>query len=345
MIKGFFLFLFRFIRAFFLGILLLAFLGAGMVFGSFYLLDYMIQGKEVVVPNIIGMSETQAIRTLIENDLTLDRDIERPHDEETPPGIVIDQQPYPGSMVKAGRPIRLTISAGPRRMVIPDVVGQEASNLMAIIRGTGLEIGQRAQASHAEMPEGVIIAQDPPSGEQIVEAKQINVLISSGPPITTYVMPNYIGMPKEEVIQDIVRLQPLLLPQENLITEPVTDPQLWGKVLQQRPEPGAQIRDGDPVQLWVGEASAPLGEGRMEHVTFENLGGLPLSDLAIIIWDDRAQLTQQPVVQPVEIEPQATEYSEWILLYGDALVELGWIRDRSPVLRYEQLSQALYTAN
>lgn len=243
-----FRFIYRFVNALVIMIVALSLLGMGMLFGSFYLLDLLVKGEEIETPRVVYMPESDAIKRLVEHGLFPDP-IDYVTSDYTPPGVVVDQRPFPGSRVKKGRRVALTVSSGPQRVQIPNLVGRSEADLMYDLRGAGLEPGLIARVHHSEAPVGRIISQFPPSGPQVVQARRVNALISLGPPIQSFVMPNYVGETVEEARRQILR-QPFLF--DELIEVPTSNPSDWNRVIRQRPEPGARISEEDAVALTIG---------------------------------------------------------------------------------------------
>ena len=87
-------------------ILVAAFLlSAGMV------LYLALKGKEVAVPNLVGKSEGEAEKLLAAEGLRL-RIRNRTTDEKIQANLISDQLPNPGTNVKAGQGVSVTVSTG-----------------------------------------------------------------------------------------------------------------------------------------------------------------------------------------------------------------------------------------
>jgi hypothetical protein len=70
--------------------------------------------KSVVVPNLVGMTQAEALHRLGGFSLPLPLIPRRPvHSNTVPAGHIIEQSPAPGTLVKAGTGVRILVSTGP----------------------------------------------------------------------------------------------------------------------------------------------------------------------------------------------------------------------------------------
>ncbi|MFN0083921.1 MAG: PASTA domain-containing protein [Blastocatellia bacterium] len=69
------------------------------------------RGRTVEVPNILGKPESDAEDGLQDRGLRM-RVINRAHNDKAEPNTVMDQSPAPGTTVKTGQLVRVSISLG-----------------------------------------------------------------------------------------------------------------------------------------------------------------------------------------------------------------------------------------
>jgi beta-lactam-binding protein with PASTA domain len=91
------------------------------------------------VPDVKGLSYEQALDVLAEADLlaVLSDSI---FNNETQPGLVMDQMPKSSSTVKPGRAVYLTINAySPRTVTVPNLTDMSLRQAQSIIEGLGIK--------------------------------------------------------------------------------------------------------------------------------------------------------------------------------------------------------------
>ncbi|HTR27487.1 MAG TPA: PASTA domain-containing protein [Terriglobales bacterium] len=163
---------------------------------------FAIHGREVVVPNVVGMSPADADRA--GSPLGLQLIVEREfYSADVPEGRIINQMPLSGTKVRRGWSIRVARSLGPQRVSIPDVIGESERAAEVNIRRRGLALGSTAElafsANSPSIPSNAlpdqVISQNPPANASGVSAPRINLLVASGTEPAVYVMPNLTGQP------------------------------------------------------------------------------------------------------------------------------------------------------
>lgn len=309
-------------------VMFLIVMGVGMGLGGFYLLDYLIKGETVETPRVIGMSKARAIETLTEAELMVSLPIEEVIDEETPPGIVIEQKPFPGSKVKKGRRISLKVSKGPRMAMIPNLVGRNDSETQFDLRSVDLSVDLRATVYHSSMPAGVVLAQNPPPGARLVLEKSVDKLVSLGPQPVGYVMPRFVGA-DFETLKSSEMYRPFQSEESGVTYQSSADPTEWGRVISQQPQPGARVSAGELVMLTVGSSSDSLGRMHIAPIEFDDPPVVfQPRRLVLMIWDDKSRALNQARIHPLNVPPGYGKASDRVLLFGDALVVLA-IEDTS----------------
>ena len=107
-----------------------------------WMLRYTMHGESVEVPEVKGMMINDAEYTLEELDLVTVV-VDSAYVRKQPAGIVLEQKPAPGSRVKSGREIYLTINQKQTPMnTIPDIAGNcSRREAEARLRALGFKIG------------------------------------------------------------------------------------------------------------------------------------------------------------------------------------------------------------
>ncbi|OGO78420.1 MAG: hypothetical protein A2Y23_11180 [Clostridiales bacterium GWB2_37_7] len=156
--------------------------------------------KEAVVPDLKNLTEQQAIQKLTEVGLTL-KVTDRVTNKDVPAGQIVKQDPMANEKNKLINPVRVTISEGPGKVVVPSLIGQSYDKVDLILEKEGLVEGKVDQKYH-EYPNGIVIEQSIAAGTTVEEGKVIDYVISIGP--EKFLMPNYIDKTIDEVKTDLI---------------------------------------------------------------------------------------------------------------------------------------------
>src|SRR5215469_10051994 len=153
-----------------------------------------IHGQEVAIPPLVGLTPTEAERTVA--NLGLQMSIERQYySPQIPEGRIMSQLPQPGTKVRRGWQVRVAQSLGPTRVAIPDVTGQSEHAAELNIRRRGLDISSMASVDAAGIPPDQVLAQDPMANATQLVAPKISLLVTAGAAPEEFVMPNFLGQP------------------------------------------------------------------------------------------------------------------------------------------------------
>lgn len=190
---------------------------------------------------------------------------------DTPADHVLQSEP--GDRARRGSTVTLTLSAGPRRAEVPQVVGADEATALDVVREAGFEPAVRDAFSET-VPVDQVIGTLPPAFTVGREGEPVTVLISRGrEPIT---VPDVFNAPSEDIIE---RLEALGL--EAVVVDEVNHQQVpEGWVVDQNPDPGTVLFRGDQVQLTVSlgpkQFDMPEVRGETEERALEILQGLDL---------------------------------------------------------------------
>lgn len=96
--------------------------------------------------------------------------------------IVIAQEPSPGIEVMRNSRVNLLVSLGPRpeEFVMPDLEGENASQVLSFLRQNGLRIGNVRRRIYPGASPGIVIQQYPQAGYKVNRESIINLWISQG---------------------------------------------------------------------------------------------------------------------------------------------------------------------
>lgn len=301
--------------------LFMALLAGGMTLGGFYLLEYLVTGELVTVPHLYGKDKTEAIEILLQNGFVPSWTEDTQFRSDIEAGLVVQQRPGPGEEVKKGRLITLTISRGPEKVFVPDFANRKVTEIRSDLRSAGLEFGLTALVYHPTLPPDTIIAQDPLSGQRTLQNKKVNLLVSQGPRVSAYVMPNLVGMDLETV-RETIKNEPFDLSDDGIRYEQTPDIAKWFRVIGQVPSPGTRMMENDNIRLTVGSSGLEVTNLRIITVTFPIPSALYRDSLTISVWDDITSQTGTPAFYPVQPQLWEQTITQKIPVVGDALVSL-----------------------
>jgi eukaryotic-like serine/threonine-protein kinase len=159
---------------------------------------FAIHGGEVTVPDMQGRTPVEARRMADASGLGLK--VEREYySSKVPEGRVLSQAPAAGTVVRRGWEVRLALSLGPQRVVIPAVVGESERAASIIIAQRGLDLGSTARIELPGKPADQVLAQDPPPKATDVAVPKISLLLAGDVLPQAYVMPSFVGLSLESV--------------------------------------------------------------------------------------------------------------------------------------------------
>ncbi|MFE5837925.1 PASTA domain-containing protein [Arthrobacter sp. NPDC056493] len=142
------------------------------------------------LPQLAGKTLAASKEALSGAEMALGKITEK-FDEEVPAGTVLGQAPAPGTAVRHGTPVSLTVSKGPQPIPVPDVRGQDQDAAFRAIEAAGLKAVFADETVHDKaVPKGAVVSQDPASGT-LTRGQTVTLTISEGPKLVK--VPNYIG--------------------------------------------------------------------------------------------------------------------------------------------------------
>ena len=171
-------------------LLLLAAVAAGLWYFT------MGPGSSTVVPAVAGKTYEQAERELDAAHLNAKR--VDAFDEKVGKGSVITENPGPGSEVGRSTTVTLTVSKGPERYAVPELVGSTQTEAKARLAENRLTLGNATQAFDEKVPAGQIVSTTPKAGTQLKRGAAVNIVLSKGrQPIE---VPDFTGKPADQAV-------------------------------------------------------------------------------------------------------------------------------------------------
>lgn len=138
-----------------------------------------VHGLGIPVPDMVGLRLAQAETAARGAGLGGVQAIALPHPAR-PEGVVTAQAPLPGQQLRAGAIVRLAVSAGRPRVVVPDIVGFSQERATDLLGRLGFEVAA-TEEQNTEM-KGRVIRVDPAPGSEHELPALVTITVSTGPP-------------------------------------------------------------------------------------------------------------------------------------------------------------------
>ena len=223
--------------------LLAVLLVAGALVGGWFayqaLQDQLSAAKPVAVPDVKGVEEQLAVQKI--RAAGLKELVQREPNADVEVGIVSEQDPQPGDRTEKGNFVTIIVSTGPKKVDVPNVVGQNRDQAVSALTSAGLK--PNVVPVNSLEPVNTVLATAPKAGTEVLEGTAVRVNVSSGPkPVA---VPNVIGSAFESA-QSTLQGVGFAVARND-----VEDPAAAGTVVGQTPAAGTQQSKGSVITLQV----------------------------------------------------------------------------------------------
>ena len=239
----------------------------GLVFGGFRLLNI---GK-ISVPSLVGMSQTEASKSL--EPLGLDLEIiEEVFSEDIPKGRVIASEPGGGGKISPDEKVGLILSKGQERILIPRLNGLTPDVASAQLSSLGLTVGEINEIFDMKIAAGYVIATEPKETIAVKRKTIVNLIVSKG--IEQISLQSYVGKGGEQALSELTEMG-FDVDAEYKFSDSV----FKGQVISQSPEKMESIGKGSKIDLTISKGPEfvfvpnVLGKNKNDaSLDLENLG-------------------------------------------------------------------------
>jgi serine/threonine-protein kinase len=134
--------------------------------------------KRVSVPRVEGESLRTARATLEQAGIPVGRVIEVR--DRAAEGTVLMQRPPAGDADLGSEGASLLVSRGPRDVsyVMPDLIGKDAQQVLAILERAGLKVTDVRYRSYPGVAPGIVLRQSPPAGQRVSSRAALSLDVS-----------------------------------------------------------------------------------------------------------------------------------------------------------------------
>lgn len=135
------------------------------------------------VPDLGGMTESEASAALLERGLVLGTPVKTGYHDSIREGLVIEQVPSKGEMVEKDSEVQITLSIGsePQRVNVPDLVNMKEEEAKAILQENNLVIQNVSWEPNNSVLYGRVIRQSPEANERVRAGSGVQLVLSNGP--------------------------------------------------------------------------------------------------------------------------------------------------------------------
>jgi beta-lactam-binding protein with PASTA domain len=223
-------------------------------------------GETITVPSIEGMQISQLQDFLIKRNLRYEVN-DSSYSAEFPPLTVLKQFPQAGSKVKEGRKIFISINrVSPPTVPVPALVDGSVVNADAVLKSNELSRGriELVAGPFNVVKEMKYLGRTIEAGMPVPKGSTIDLVVMDGGS-TTFEAPGYIGLSLEDA-KVIIFGSNLNLGSVTVVGDTVG---VEVVVLKQKPDPFENIKVGDVVELWIGEAGIEVPD-EDEEIDIDN---------------------------------------------------------------------------
>jgi len=218
----------------------------GLTFLVFFAVSMRVAlwAREVQVPSLVGRTVNEATALLADSELALRVEENQRPDDKIESGKVMQQEPDAGVTSRRQRTVRVWISSGPKRAIVPPLVGQNERAAHTRLQQDGVVVSSVSEFRSSDYPADVVVSQDPVATSR---APEVSILLNRGELATTYVMPDVIGVDGDRAA-DALRRQGFRVSIVGTQPYPGVPP---GTVVRQQPAGGFRVGASDAISLEV----------------------------------------------------------------------------------------------
>jgi beta-lactam-binding protein with PASTA domain len=180
---------------------------------------YVRGAEQTMVPDVKGQDLTTALLELQVKEL-YPRLVLRYSQSSADKGLVLEQNPLPGTIVKAGRRIQLSVSQGVMINTIENYLGRNVDEVRMDIQTAFLaqsvsqaggpvqqlvSLKEPLMYEYSMEPAGTVLQQKPEPGTNISGPTMLELVVSRGSEHTLTMIPNLLGLGLDEALEQIGR--------------------------------------------------------------------------------------------------------------------------------------------
>lgn len=226
--------------------LLVFVLAAAAFLSAITAMRFAIQGREVVMPDLVGKTSSDAQAILQGRGLNLNV-VDRVYDS-LPLNSVVRQSPPAGEHMKISQDAHAVLSLGPQNVTTPELVGESLRVARIQLLEAGLQLGEVTSYSSPEALGDNVLQQSPVFGTRAASPR-VDLLVAQAETPQAYIMPWLVGMPLPDADR-LLASAGIKLAKTTFIASAQ-----WpkGTVTEQIPDQGSKITGETSIELSVAQ--------------------------------------------------------------------------------------------
>jgi serine/threonine-protein kinase len=157
-------------------------------------------GSRIDVPSVVGASVEEASAVLAPLGLRSEV-VENRFDEEIAAGKILESSPSGGDKIDAGGTVKLVISKGQERYIIPVLTGLTPEAALKLLTNQPLKSAGVVEEFNTTIPKGLVIATNPSNGEKVKRDTPVTILVSKG--IEQIALTTYVGQSADQAQNEL----------------------------------------------------------------------------------------------------------------------------------------------
>jgi eukaryotic-like serine/threonine-protein kinase len=174
-----------------LGVGMLA-IAVGLILHAVVIPGMVHKNSQVRVPDILEYTADDAFEITSSAGLQL-RVLRREFHSSLPEGVVIEQFPIAGNLVREGRPLSVVVSKGHFAFRVPMLTGLDQRKAENTIQRESFKVGDVSRLKLEGVGSATVLWQYPASGKQLRKGESVDIVIAEPSEYVSYCMPDLTG--------------------------------------------------------------------------------------------------------------------------------------------------------
>lgn len=212
-----------------------------------------LEGEEITIPDVSGMSEEEAKETLIAKGFKkANISVEQKQSDSVDTGLVISTTPEADAKAAEDTKITIYVSTGAGKVTVPNLVGKSQEEAESALSEAGLN--GSASEEYSDTEAGKVISQEIDSGEKVDKGATVSYVVSKGKkPEEKVTMPPVVGVYQSRA-ESLLRAAGLSV---GKVTSEYSDTDAEGVVISASFNEGDKLNPGTVVNLVVSKGAKP----------------------------------------------------------------------------------------
>lgn len=247
--------------------------------GAFAASSLLGGGKTVEMPDVVGKQLEDAVKELEAKEI--DYTVEYKTNEEIDDGTeyeedeVVEQSVDPGTEIKTGKTVKLTVCSGSGPIEVPNVLGEKVENAQSILVEAGLNVVIKEEESDEEA--GTVLEQSLKAGSEAEKGDTITIVVSKEAKVD---VPNLESLSLEDAEAELKKYGLKL----GNVTQKNSDSYSPNQVMSQDVAPNSSVKKGTTVNVVV--SSGPAVKKTTVTVSYTIPADENTHSVQIVVTDD-----------------------------------------------------------